>query len=161
MQHSFQNKLKQPVITLDVSDGSGVIGYELFEGGEIVEYFAGSEDESTDWSNANGLPAQRYVLVPYPKDDPESKQVAYFWSKRRKVTAKEIGNIWDFAEQFMRECGVYDPAIDARDLLGSYSLKRGGRYQVKNPGGTLVLSDSQEMTSVPELVRVDYFRFGN
>lgn len=157
----LSKQLKQPVITLGVSDTSGVVGYELFEGGEIVEYFAGSEDTSTDWSNEYGLPAQRYVLMPYPNDDPEARQVAYFWSRRRKVTAKEIGNIWDFAEQFMNESGAYAPAIDAGYLLGSYSLKRGGRYQVQNPGVTLVLGYSQEVTSVPELLRVDYFRFGN
>jgi hypothetical protein len=61
----------------------------------------------------------------------------------------------------MRECGAYDPAIDAGYLLGSYSPKRGGRYQVQNLGVTLVLSGSQKVTSVPKLVRVDYFRFGN
>lgn len=156
----LSQQLQQPVIKLDVSDTAGVIGYELFEGGEIVEYFAGSGDESADWSDVDGLPTQRYVLMPYP-DDPEAKQVAYFWSRRRKVTAKEIGDIWDFAERFMGESGAYDPAIDAAYLLGSYSLKRGGRYQVQNPGHTLVLSFDRKVTSVPDLVRVDYFRFGN
>ncbi|MBL1179009.1 hypothetical protein [Pantanalinema sp. GBBB05] len=157
----LSQQLQQPVIKFDVSDTAGVLGYELFEGGEIVEYFAGSEDESTDWSDADGLPTQRYVLMPYPDDDPEAKQVAYFWSRRRKVTAKEIGNIWNFAERFMRESGAYDPAIDAAYLLGSYSLKRGGRYQVQNLGHTLVLRSNRKVTAVPDLIRVDYFRFGN
>jgi hypothetical protein len=44
-------------------------------------------------------------------------------------------------------------------------LKRGDRYRVQNPGFCLVLGydadgRSQEIISVPDLVRVDYFRFG-
>ncbi|MBE9080257.1 hypothetical protein IQ241_23715 [Romeria aff. gracilis LEGE 07310] len=78
--------LGQPVITLSVSDTSGVIEYQLFEGGEISEYFLGT-DGAGDLGNIDGLPAQRYVLSPYSDVDPEAtEQIAYFWSKRRVPT---------------------------------------------------------------------------
>lgn len=155
--------LKSPVIELGLGDTSGVIGYELFDDGEVVEYFAGAEDETIDWADANNLPTQRYILSPEPDEDPEAKQAAYFWSRRRHITAKEIGNIWDFADQFMRESDAYDPGIDSRDLPGTsaYSLKRGGRYRVQKPEFILVYGTGQKVSSVPNLVRVDYFRFGN
>jgi hypothetical protein len=155
----LSKQLGQPVIVLNISDTSGVIGYNFFKDGEVVEYFAGAEDESTDWSDSYAS-AQRYVLSPYPEDDPEAKQVAYFWSRRRQVTAKEIGSIWGFTDQFMRESDAYDPAIDSWHLL-EYSIKRGGRYRVQIPSFTSVNEVGQKEESVPDLVRVDYFRFGN
>jgi hypothetical protein len=160
----------QAVISLLVSDGAGEIGYDLFEGGELVEYFRGSDGELTDDSNEYGIQSQRYLLFPYPddlEDDEysEAQQIAYFWSRRRQVTAEEIGNIWDFPRQLMLDYDAFDPAIDSGYLLGEYSLKRGDRYRVQNPGFCLVLGydadgRSQEIISVPDLVRVDYFRFG-
>lgn len=167
----LSKQLGQTVIELLVSDTAGEIGYDLFEGGELVEYFRGSDGELTDDSNKYGIQSQRYLLFPYPDDleddeESEAQQTAYFWSRRRQVTAEEIGNIWDFARQFMLDFDAFDPAIDSEYLLGEYSLKYGDRYRVQNPGFGLVLGydadgRSQIITSVPDLVRVDYFRFEN
>lgn len=156
----LSKQLGQPVVRLIVSDTGGVISYDLFETGELVEYFFGEEGESTDESNEYGLQAQRYLLTPYPDDDPEI-QTAYFWSRRRQVTAEKIGSIWDFARQLLLEYDAFDPAIGSRDLLGEYSLRRGDRYQVQNPWFTLVLGAGRRVTSVPDLVGVNYFRFGD
>lgn len=157
----LSKQLGEPVIKLNISDTSCMIGYALFEGGEIVEYFAGSEDESTDWCNEYGLSDQRLVVSPYPDDDPEAKQVVYFWSRRRQLTAKEIGNMLNFADRFIRELDAYDPGISARYFLGQCDLRYASRYKIQNPGFTLMLSFGQEVKSLPDLVRVDYFRFGN
>jgi hypothetical protein len=162
----LSKQLGQPVIQLGVSDTTGTIGYLLFEDGAIVEYFAGSEGEledefAIDDANRYGLSLQTYIFSPYHDEDPEAKQSAYFWSSRRNVTVEEIGDIWDFAEQFILEYEAYDPAIDVSYLLGEYSPRRGRRYRVQNPGFTLGLPTGQQITSVPDLVRVDYFRFGN
>lgn len=167
----LSKQLGQAVITLLVSDSAAEIGYDLFEGGELVEYFRGADGELTDRSNEYGIQSQLYLLSPYLDDDveededSEAQQTAYFWSRRRQITAEEIGNIWDFARQLMLDYDAFDPAIDSRYLLGEYSLKRGDRYQVQNPGFGLVLGYDadgrrQEIISVPDLVRVDYFRFG-
>jgi hypothetical protein len=149
----LSKQLGQPVITLIMSDTSSIISYSLSEGGEIVEFFSGEEHDSGE--SSEGL--QRYVLSPYPN----SKQVAYFSSRRRQVTAKDIGNIWDFAEKFMRESDAYDPGIDIDYLVGRYLWERGREYRIQNPGFTLVLgsADRRKVKSVPELVGVDYFRF--
>lgn len=149
-------RLGQPVIELGVSDTSATVGYNLFEGGKLIEHFEGQEYED-DEDDAQGLPTQKYILHPYP-DDPEAEQVAYFWSSRRKVTVQEIGNIWDFAEELMLEYDAFDPAIDDTYLLGDYP-KRGKIYWVTNRGYTLVLGSGQEVRSIPEFIRVDYFRF--
>ncbi|MGV0105085.1 hypothetical protein NSTCB13_03794 [Nostoc sp. DSM 114160] len=165
----LSKQLGQTVIRLLVSDGGGEDGYDLFEGGELVEYFRGVDGKLSDDSNEYGIQSQRYLL-PYPDDldddeDSEAQPTAYFWSRRRQVTAEEIGNIWHFICQFMFDYDAFDPAIDSRYLLGEYFL-RCGRYRVQNPGFTLVFGYDedgrrQEVTSVPDLARVDYFRFGN
>jgi hypothetical protein len=147
----LSKQLGQPVITLIISDTSGIIGYDLSEGGEIVEFFSGEEYDSGE--SPEGL--QRYVLSPYP----DTKQVAYFSSRRRQVTAKDISNIWDFPERFMQEYSAYDPGIDIEYLVGNYQWESGREYRIQNPGFTLSLNYQREVKSVPELVGVDYFRF--
>lgn len=195
----LSKELKLPVIQLIMSDTTGVVEYTLFEDGEVVEFFSGSYGDEYG-TNQYGLKPQRYVLYLAP-DDLEAKQIVYFWSRRRQVTADEIGDMWDFANQFLVDHDAFDPGIDAQYLLGS-SVKRGDRYQVENPGFVLAIGDeeqimsgSEQVTSVafdseidsnfenlggvqapgstrkvvskkqvisiPDLVRVDYFRFGD
>jgi hypothetical protein len=147
----------QSAIDFQVSDTVGCIGYQLFEGGELVEYFSGSEEEDPfARGNAAAVEAEYYELMPY--DDPLIQR-ARFWSKDRQLTAKEIGNIWGFPNQFLRDQDAYEPAIDTRYFLRGYSPERDQRYRIQNPGVTL-LTGHQEVTAVPEFVRVDYFRFG-
>jgi hypothetical protein len=158
-EKQLSKQLGQPAIVLTVSDCMGTIGYFLYEDGEIIEEFSGEEgDVLSDLTDDTNSPGKRYVLSPELKY-PEYKQSAYFWSQRRHVTAEEIGNIWDFPEQFMIEYKAYDPDIDLFYLLGEDFPEHRHRYQVQNPGFTLIL-DEREITSVPDLVRVDYFRFG-
>lgn len=155
----LSKQLKQPVITLITSDTSSLIRYELFEGGELVEYFAAPLDETADEMNDFYPLSQRYVLSPDPNAGSTAKQIVYFWSRRRQITAKQIGNARDFVDRFMRESNAYDPAIDSRYFLSEYFLKPGNHYKVQNPGFTLVLNPKRTVKSVPELVRVDHFRF--
>lgn len=154
---ALSRQLGQPIIELSLSDTSGRIGYNLFERGKLVEHFEGQENDDDEY-DAHGLQTQRYVLSPY-QDDPEAVQTAYFWSSRRQVTSEEIGNIWDFANKLMLEYDAFDPDISVAYLLGEYP-KHGKRYRIENPGFTLVVNPTTEVLSVPELVRVDYFRFG-
>ncbi|WP_445638098.1 hypothetical protein NSTC745_03335 [Nostoc sp. DSM 114161] len=164
----LSKQLGQPVIRLLVSDTACEIGYDLFEGGELVEYFRGSDGELTDNSHEYEIQSQLYLLFPYPDDveeddDSEAQQTAYFWSRRRQITAEDISNVWDFPHQLMRDRDAFDPAIDSNYLLGE-DFPNSGRYRVQNLGFTLVLGyeengHSQEITSIPDLARVDYFRF--
>lgn len=157
-------QLEQPVIELNISDTCGGISYKLFESRELVEHFEGQEGEQDDEYKADDLQSQRYVWLPYPDDDPEAVQTAYFWSRRRQVTAEEIGNIWNFANQLLLEYDAFDPAINAEYFLADYDYRhliRGKRYRIQNQGFTLSLSPKRKIISVPDLVRVDYFRFGN
>ena len=150
-----------PVVDFSVSDTVGCIGYTLFENGEIIEYFAGSEDDSDLLAESN-IPVETYQFCPYPEyeeGDGPLIQKAAFWSRDRTLTAKDIGNIWKFPDQFLRDRDAYEPAIDIRYFLGTYSLKRDQQYEVKNPGTTLV-TGYQEVTAVPKFISVDYFRFG-
>ncbi len=170
----LSEQLQQPVIRLQVSDTGGTIGYDLFEHGEWVEYFRGG-DVSPEAPEQTEIQPQRYVITSRPSVEIEgidpawlvSEQTAYFWSRRRQVTAEEIGDIWQFAYQLLLDYDAFDPALDDNYFLGRYStLRPGDRYRVQNPGITMVLGyDSQmnrrEVTSVPDLVRVDYFKFGN
>lgn len=154
----------RPVINLHVSDTVGCISYQLFEGGELREYFSGSEGEDLfDSEHEVGIEAQHYELMPYPDFEDEDGpviQMARFWSRDRQLTAEQICNIWEFPDQFLRDRDAYDPAIDARYFLGDYAPKRGQRCRIQNPGTTLV-TGRREITAIPEIVRVDYFRFGN
>jgi hypothetical protein len=174
--------LEWTVIYLYVSDSVGSIGYEIYESGELAEYFYGQDcgeiDEDyelviedyelvIDRGNGNETKAptpQGYLLTPYP-DDPKYAQEAHFWSSRRQVTAEQIGSVFDFARQLLVDYETYDPALDPSYFLGSYP-RCGHRYIVKNRGVCLSLGydqngQSQTVTSIPDLIRVDYFRFGN
>jgi hypothetical protein len=148
----LSQQLGQPVIKLCYSDTGGHTNYALFEGGEIVEYFWGSEGALAEWFNEYDLLAQRYLLA---------GQVAYFWSTRQ-VSANALDNIWDFVERFICEWNAYDPGINLRYLLGKrLPLLHPGRYRIQNPGFMLLLDSGETVTSVPKLVGVDYFRFGD
>lgn len=158
--------LGKPVIDLSISDTTGSIGYILFEDGKVVEYFWGLEGDVTEEISEYGLPIQRYLLSPSPQLYPEAKQTVFFGSRRRQVSAKTMGDIWEFAERFLIENDAFDPAINASYLLGAFPLKRGNRSRVQNPGFVLIpgydaAGNAQEVMSVPDLIQVDYFRFGN
>ncbi len=158
--------LGQPVIDLSISDTTGSIGYTLFEDGEVTEFFWGLEGDVTEEISEYGLPIQRYLLSPSPQLYPEARQTVFFGSRRRQVSAKAMGDIWEFAERFLIENDAFDPAINASYLLGAFPLKRGNRYRVQNPGFVLITGydadgNDQKVVSVPALVQVDYFRFGN
>ncbi|NET39986.1 MAG: hypothetical protein F6K19_49885 [Cyanothece sp. SIO1E1] len=166
--------LGKPVIHIFVSDTAGYIGYKLFDNGEIIEYFSGSEESQFQDDNEYGLQTQRLEWMPYPEDDLEDDleddpgviQTAYFWSQYRQINAEDIGNIWQFVDDFLRDHDAYDPAIDCRYFLGDWAPKRGVRYHIDNPGSTLNLGYShsrqrEEVTAVPDFLRIDYFRFGN
>jgi hypothetical protein len=95
-------------------------------------------------------------------NEEEVKQTVQVWSRDRQITAEQIGDMWKFVEQFVIEQDIFAPtSIDERYLLGSAFIpKSGERYRVQNPGTVLVLGDKDEAKYVPDLVRVDYFRFG-
>ncbi|MBC7969926.1 MAG: hypothetical protein H7Z11_07350 [Verrucomicrobia bacterium] len=175
--------LNQPIIRLLVSDTGSHIGYDLYEHGALVEYFRGTEENDTRDSNGYGIQPQHYLVTSRPSaeaiaklnlvmkdinpDSLVSEQTAYFWSRRRQVTAGEIGNIWQFPNQLLLDYDAYDPALGDRYFLGGYStLRQGDRYRVQNQGITMSLrydreGRKREVTSVPDLVRVDYFRLRN
>jgi hypothetical protein len=151
----LSKELGHPVIVLEV--GEGEIGYDWFEAGALVEHFEGHEGEPYEEHRTEGLQTQQYVLAPHP-EDPTAFQTAYFWSSRRSITAREIGNIWNFVDQLLYEAEAFDPAIDYEYLLGTYNPRRDGSYRVQNPGFITVYPSGEEMF-VPDLGRVDYFRF--
>jgi hypothetical protein len=152
--------LNQPVIYLTISDTCGSIGFFLDENGKNVESFAGDEGEIKEDSSEHKSSSTTYTLNPDP-DDLDYKQTAYFNSQRRQVTAEEIGNIWDFAERLMCEAEAYDPGIDIDYLVNDYDWEIGKKYKIQNPGFTLNSGDGDSVRAIPELVRVDYFNFGN
>jgi hypothetical protein len=151
--------LNQPVIYLTISDTCGSIGFFLDENGKNIESFAGDEDDPEEDPSEQDS-SSTYILNPYP-DDPDFTQNAYFNSQRRQVTAEEIGNIWDFAERLMCEAEAYDPGIDIGYLVDEYDWERGKKYKIQNLGFTLNSGDGDSIRAIPELVRVDYFNFGN
>jgi hypothetical protein len=155
-------ELGMPAIELFISDTSNTIGYRFFENGELVEYLDGEQAEVAAESNMYGVKTQRYVLYPYPNTR-EVKQTVEVWSRNRQITSQQIGNMWEFIERLLIEQDAFVPtSINSKYLLGSvYTPKSGAVYRVQNPGVSLILGDGSEVKSVPNLTRVDYFRFGN
>ncbi|MBX2863826.1 MAG: hypothetical protein KTR27_09740 [Leptolyngbyaceae cyanobacterium MAG.088] len=174
--------LGKPVIQLLVRDNFadeasntvGAIGYRLFNHGEIVEYFQGSDDDNYYVEIKYGLNIERHVWDPYPQvleypRKPRIIHTAYFGSCNRQITTgeiEEIGPIWEFVDRFLKEQDAYDLAIDTSYFLDDSDFGRGQRYQISNPGSTLVLGNdetfgqNQGVKAIPDFVRVDYFRFG-
>ena len=150
----------QPVIYLTISDTCGSIGFFLDENGKNVESFLGDEGEIKKDSSEQESSSTTYILTPEP-DDLEYKQTAYFNSKIRQVTAEEIGDIWDFVKRLMCEAEAYDPGIAIDYLVNDYDWELGKKYKIQNSGFTLNSGDGDSIRAIPELVRVDYFNFGN
>ena len=150
----------QPVIYLTISDTCGSIGFLLDKNGEKFEYFSGDEGEIEEDSSEQESSSTRYILTPN-LDDLDYKQTAYFDSKIRQVTAEEIRDIWDFAEGLMCEAEAYDPGIDIGYLVDEYDWELGKKYKIQNLGFTLSSGNGDSIRAIPELVRVDYFNFGN
>jgi hypothetical protein len=162
----LSKELGQSAIRLNISDTSNWISYSIFERGELIEYFQGEHGDEPESGNPYGIKTQRYVFHPYMDEEfyPDvraAKQTVYFWSRRRQITARQIGTIWDFVRQTLVEYDAFDPAISSEDLLGASSPKRGNRYRIQNPGFVLFLPSGRAVTSIPDLVGVDYFRFGD
>ena len=162
----ISKQFQEPLINLSMSDTSGYIGYRLYESGELVEQFDGDGGE-VDPETLN-LQTQKYELYPCPEDPEGEAQLVYFWSSRRTVTVEEIGNIWDFPDRLLVEFEAYDPDINSDCFSNDYFLA-GYRHfgvgplpetwRVQNPGHTMVMDGSRQITAVPDFVRVDYFVF--
>lgn len=154
--------LEQPAISLTINDTAGVKTYELFERGEISEYFYGTQDPIEDCSTTYGIPAAKYVLTSSDIDPEAGIQTVCFWSSYRQITSEEIVNISDFADQSMCQLDAYDPDIGVDYLLGRQRLEQGSQYTVQNPGFVWPIPFSdRDVHSVPELFRVDFFEFGS
>ncbi len=94
----LSKKLQTQAIYYGVSDTAGVIYYELFESGELIELF----DDGSD------------CTFPEEKQNPE--QVVYgnqfkFYSKQRQIDAKTIKNVFDFVDEFFKSQNAYVPAF--------------------------------------------------
>jgi hypothetical protein len=163
----LSKELKQPVIRLNISDTSNTIGYQIFEDGEIIEYFQGEHGYIPEEQNRYEIQTQRYIIYPsadesfYGLDLLEAKYTVHFWSRHRQISGSQINNIWDFVKQLLVEYDAFDPAISCRGLLATTNPKRGERYRIQNLGFTQILPSRRVLSSTPDLVRVDYFRFGN
>ena len=153
--------LGQPAISLTISDTGGIKAYKVFEYGEISEYFYGTGGLIEDCPNSYNFPVQKYILSPNSDIDPEAEnQTVCFWSSHRQITAEEIESVSQFTSQSMCELDAYDPDIGVAYLLGRQWPELGHQYTVKNPGfiWKIPFSD-REIHSVPDLVRVDFFKF--
>ena len=159
----LSKQFQQPLIELNISDTCGYIGYSLYESGELVEQFDGYEGACIDPETLDPQ-TQKYELYPYPEDPEAQAQIAYFWSRRRTVTAEEIGNIRRFPDRLLVDFAAYDPAINSNYFLAGYHHFGAGpkpqTWRVQNPGFTwTTYNNDREVTTVPDFVRVDYFIF--
>lgn len=164
----ISKQFQQPAIRLQVSDTEGTIGYDLFENGELVECFRGASNPF-EVPEEFGVPLQQIVITVRQEIagfDPELlEQTAYFWSRHRQVTSEEIGDVWEFSDKLVRSLNAYDPALNEEYFFAGIP-RQGDRYRVQNPGITSVIGyddrgREREVTAVPNLVRVAYFRFSD
>ncbi len=170
----LSRRLQQPIIHLQVSDTGGTISYDLYETGDLAEYFRGGEP-SLEVLEDPGIQPQQFSIVWYPgveieginSEDLASRQTAYFWSRKRQLTAEKIGNIWNFVYRLLEDYEAYDPALSCEYFFNKYDAFRlGDRHPVQNPGITMGFGfdregQAQEAKDIPDLIRVDYFRFGS
>lgn len=83
-----------------------------YEGDDLEDDF--EEDDDDDYE---------YV-------DPD-RQIAYFWSTRRQVTAEEISEILKFADRVLREYDAYVPDFNDVYFLGEVPTL-GKTYRIQN-----------------------------
>jgi hypothetical protein len=130
LEQALSSHLATRVISYTVSDTAGVIGYSLYDRGELLEELAATDDGS---GRASGDTA--------------------FSSRLRSPPQSEIENIWQFAEEFLIAQDAYDPGVEFRHFIGRQSYSPGERLKVVNPG--LVRA-----ASLLPIERVDYVALG-
>lgn len=170
----LSRRLQHPVIYLRMSDTVGEIGYDLFEDGELIEYLHEGElsFESPTPSEVQSQQSSTTLDLDMESggidfEDLGSYQSLCFWSRRRQLTIEEIDNIWDFVYQLIEDYDAYDPALSCEYFFNKYDAFRlGDRHHVQNPGITMGFGfdregQAQEAKDIPDLFRVDYFRFGS
>jgi hypothetical protein len=130
----LSRRLRQPVITYDVSDTCGSVGYTLVEGGEVAEDFF-AEDQGSG---------------PAPER-------SWFTSTRRDVGLGQIGNIYDFASDFFVEQDALEPGIAFGYFVGDAEPDEGASCVVENPGfGAFAPRRSGRTGVTLQIERVDY-----
>jgi hypothetical protein len=125
-------RLKAEVIEYGVSDTCGSIGYTLIEGGEVVEDFYAEDDGS--------------------RPDPERSR---FSSTRRGISLSQIGNIYNFVDDFFVDLDAYDPGIEFDYFFGHDLPKVGMQATITNLGFVTVYPEG-EVRNIPAIERVDY-----
>ncbi|NEQ45565.1 MAG: hypothetical protein F6K00_19290 [Leptolyngbya sp. SIOISBB] len=157
----LSESLQQPVVTLTFSNDS--VAYRLFERGQMTEYFWETWDETVECPDFPNVPAQRYDLSLHSAFTSEAGNLTIcFGSTHHPLPLEATESLRSLPNRLICESGAYDPGIGLNYLLGTNRLVRGNRHTVQNPGFsiTLVFSD-QEITTVPDLARVDYFKFAD
>ena len=131
LEQGLASRLATRVISYTVSDTTGVVGYSLYERGELLEEFAATDSGSGRAGS-----------------DTE------FSSRLRSAKPEEIDNIWRFAEEFLIAQDAFEPGIEFRHFFGPQRHRPGERVKVLNPG--LARAGGSEGTSLPPIERVDY-----
>lgn len=142
-EKSLSGRLGVPIIAYGRSDTCCSISYTLIEGDEVVEDFFVEEDDG--------------------RPDPRR---SYFKSTRRTIQLDQIGNVYDFVEDFFVEHDAFDPAFSFdyffNHVPSPYSLNRVPPREVRatvvNPGLVSVYIGNIEdrRTNVPMIERVDH-----
>jgi hypothetical protein len=135
---ALSQALQTDVIDYAVTDTFGAIGYTLFEKGERIETFSGSEDGSNK-----------------------------FRSTLRSVPRRARKNIWNWVDEFFRSRDAFEPGLAYesffRDRGEQPSTSRlilldspapDTRPRVRNPGKTVII-DNERVVSEPDFERID------
>jgi hypothetical protein len=132
-EQELSRLLNTRVISYWVTDTCGGIGYQLFENGQQLEAFVGMESGD--------------------KPGKGSK----FFSQLRKITLKNIRNIWGFSREFLISQDTFEPGISFDYFIGHQDYGHDAVMRIENPGFTTVYGMEREVTSTPPIERVDYF----
>jgi hypothetical protein len=134
---ALSDLLKTRAIYYWVGDTSGTVGYMLYENGELLEKFSGTDGGSPDDT---------------------------FWSRLRNPKRRDLRKIWDFSHQFLVEQDAFEPGISFEYFIDHAEYRQRGvtslpgeRVRIVNEGFSFWRTDgSRSQPSVPPIERVDY-----
>jgi hypothetical protein len=127
--------LKTRAIYYWVGDTSGTVGYVLYENGELLEKFSGTEGGSPDDT---------------------------FSSRLRDPKRRDLRKIWDFSYQFLVDQDAFEPGITFEYFIDYSGYQRhthqpGDRVRIVNEGFSWWMPDgSRSQPSIPPIEQVDY-----
>jgi hypothetical protein len=148
------------IIELVASDYAWIIGYCIFNSGDIIEYFCGSIEGYKSFNESMiELQTNMYKINHREDEDGECFDTVYFYCMDNSIDIPVHSSMFAFPNDRFKYYDAYAPVIDLRFFFDDQNIQLGGIYQLKNPKLSVSGLHYTDITIHPKFKRVDFYTF--